>query len=30
MNEQSSDTELPINECDISAEDGKMKSAVSK
>lgn len=30
MNEQSSDTELPTNECNISAEDGKMKSAVRK
>lgn len=29
MNEQSSDTELPINDCDISAEDEKLKSAVS-
>lgn len=28
MNEQSSDTELPINDCDISAEDEKLKSAV--
>jgi len=28
MNEQSSDTELPINNCDISAEDEKLKSAV--
>ncbi|XP_003247450.1 schwannomin-interacting protein 1 isoform X2 [Acyrthosiphon pisum] len=27
MNEQSSDTELPINNCDISAEDEKLKSA---
>lgn len=28
MNEQSSDTELPINNCDISVEDEKIKSAV--
>uniref|UniRef100_A0A2S2QDM2 Schwannomin-interacting protein 1 n=1 Tax=Sipha flava TaxID=143950 RepID=A0A2S2QDM2_9HEMI len=27
MNEQSSDTELPINDCDISAEDEKLKSS---
>lgn len=28
MNEQTSDTELPINDCGISAEDDKLKSAV--
>lgn len=28
MNEQSSDTELSINNCDISVEDEKIKSAV--